>query len=107
MAVAGVCVSRIREAVLPTTYHVKSYAGNSQMIDWIPVGFVIFKVLTLSTCMYFAVKWHYDQGKNGADRRTLLLASGKVVAIFMVLVLVLGFGAFSLARMLGLDLSMP
>ena len=77
------------------------------MIDWIPVGFVIFKVLTLSTCMYFAVKWHYDQGKKGADRRTLLLASGKVVAIFMVLVLVLGFGAFSLARTLGLDLSMP
>ncbi|MBS7778294.1 hypothetical protein [Acidovorax sp. CCYZU-2555] len=77
------------------------------MIDWIPVGFVLFKVLTLSTCMFFAVKWHYDQGKKGADRRAVLLAGGKVVAIFMLLLLGLGFGAFALARMLGLDLSLP
>ncbi|MEG1769837.1 MAG: hypothetical protein RR311_15300 [Comamonas sp.] len=77
------------------------------MIDWIPVGFVLFKVLTLSTCMFFAVKWHYDQGKKGADRRAVLLAGGKVVAIFMLLLLALGFGAFALARMLGLDLSLP
>ena len=77
------------------------------MIDWIPVGFVLFKVLTLSTCMFFAVKWHYDQGKKGADRRALLLAGGKVVAIFMLLLLGLGFAFFALARMLGLDLSLP
>ena len=77
------------------------------MIDWIPVVFVVFKVLILGTCMFFAVKWHYDQGKKGTDRRAVLLAGGKVAAVFMLLLLGLGFGAFALARMLGLDLSLP
>ena len=78
-----------------------------KMIDWIPVGFVIFKVLTLSICMFYAVKWHYDQGKKGKDTRAVLVASGKVAGTFMLVLLGLGFGAFALARMLGLDLSMP
>lgn len=77
------------------------------MIDWIPVGFVVFKVLTLGTCMFFAVKWHYDQGRKGTDKRAVLLAGGKVAALFMLLLLGLGLSAFALARMLGLDLSLP
>ena len=77
------------------------------MIDWVPVGFVIFKVVTLSVCMFFAVKWHYDQGNKGADRRAVLLAGGKVAALFMLVLLALGLGAFALARTLGLDLGFP
>jgi hypothetical protein len=77
------------------------------MIDWIPVVFVIFKVVTLSICMFFAVKWHYDQGKKGKDTRAVLIAGGKVAGIFMLTLLVLGFATFAIARMIGLDLNLP
>ena len=78
------------------------------MIDWVPVVFVTFKVLIFGTCMFFAIKWHYDQGKKkGASQRTLLIAAGKVVAIFLLgLVAVLLF-TFGLAKMLGMDLNLP
>ncbi|MET1115573.1 MAG: hypothetical protein ABWY08_11580 [Comamonas sp.] len=77
------------------------------MIDWVPLVFVTFKLLVLGTCMFFAVKWHYDQGKKGTDRRAVLRAGGKVAAIFLLSLLVVGIGTFALARMLGLDLSLP
>jgi hypothetical protein len=78
------------------------------MIDWVPVVFVTFKALIFGTCMFFAIKWHYDQGKKkGMDTRTLLLTVGKVAAIFMLALLgVLAF-TFGIARMLGMDLSLP
>ena len=76
------------------------------MIDWIPVAFVVFKVLTFGTCMFFAIKWHYDQGK-GADKRAVLRAGGKVAAVFMLALLGLGLVTFGLATMLGMDLRMP
>ncbi|SFC58959.1 hypothetical protein SAMN05216344_12368 [Polaromonas sp. OV174] len=77
------------------------------MIDWIPIVFVTFKALTLGTCMFFAIKWHYDQGKKATDKRALLRAGGKVAAVFMLSLLGLGLSTFALARMLGLDLSFP
>ena len=77
------------------------------MIDWVPVAFVVFKLLILGTCMFLAVKWHYDQGRKGADKRALLRAGGKVVAIFVLVLVVLGVGTFALARMLGMDLNWP
>lgn len=33
-------------------------------MDWVPVVFLTFKVLVFGTCMFFAIKWHYDQGKK-------------------------------------------
>ena len=33
-------------------------------MDWVPVVFIIFKVLVFGTCMFYAIKWHYDQGKK-------------------------------------------
>lgn len=33
-------------------------------MDWVPVVFITFKVLVFGTCMFFAIKWHYDQGKQ-------------------------------------------
>ncbi|WP_021028693.1 hypothetical protein [Comamonas sp. B-9] len=77
------------------------------MIDWIPVVFVIFKLGMFSTCMFFAIKWHYDQGKKGGDPRAVLRAGGKVAAIFMLALLLLGLLTFGLMRMLGLDLMLP
>lgn len=81
------------------------------MVDWIPVVFIAFKLIVLGTGMFFAIKWHYDQGKKEAgkeaEKRAVLRASGKVVAIFVVLLVVLGLATFVFSRMLGLDLTFP
>jgi hypothetical protein len=79
------------------------------MMDWIPIVFVTFKVLVLGTGMFFAIKWHYDQGKKGKakEARAVLCAGGKVAAVFMLSLLCLGLITFVLARKLGLDLTFP
>jgi hypothetical protein len=79
------------------------------MMDWIPVVFVTFKLLVLGTGMFVAVKWHYDQGKKGKEneRRAVLRAGGKVAAVFVLSLLGLVVVTFALARILGLDLSLP
>jgi heme/copper-type cytochrome/quinol oxidase subunit 2 len=79
------------------------------MMDWIPLILFTFKFLVLGTGMYFAIKWHYDQGKKEEDRqkekRAVLRASGKVTAVFLLSLLGLGIATFALSRMLGLDLT--
>ena len=75
------------------------------MTDWIPIVFVIFKVLMFGTCMFFAIKWHYDQGGKGKDKRAVLRSGGKVAAIFMFSLLVVGLFTFALVRVFGLDLT--
>lgn len=79
------------------------------MMEWIPVVFVTFKVLVLGTGMFFAVKWHYDEGKkqNKMEKRALLRASAKVAAIFVLALLGLGLVTFFIMRMVGLDLTSP
>ena len=77
------------------------------MIDWIPIVFVTFKVLVLGTGMFFAIKWHYDQGKKKEEKRAVLRAAGKVAAVFVLSVLGLLLVTFVLARKLGLDLTFP
>ena len=81
------------------------------MVDWIPVVLVTFKVLVLGTGMFFAIKWHYDQGKKDKDKakqnRAVLRASGKVVSIFALLLLALGIVTFFVVRMVGLDMTLP
>jgi hypothetical protein len=80
-------------------------------MDWIPVVFVAFKALVLGTGMFFAIKWHYDQGQKEKEReaemRAVLRAGGKVAAVFMVSLLGLGLLTFVLIRMLGLDWTFP
>lgn len=80
-------------------------------MEWIPVIFVTFKAVVLITGMFFAVKWHYDQGKKHKDKameqRAVLRASGKVAAIFVVSLLALGLATYELIRMLGLDWMSP
>nr|WP_255701907.1 hypothetical protein [Bordetella sp. LUAb4] len=76
-------------------------------MDWVPVVFITFKVLAFGICMFFAIKWHYDQGKKGKDTRALLRNSAKVAVIFIVVLGGVLFLAFSLAKTLGLDLSLP
>ncbi|MEB2848079.1 hypothetical protein [Endobacterium cereale] len=75
-------------------------------MDWVPIVLVTFKVFALALAMYYAIKWHYDQGEK-AQTLALLRTSGKMVAIFIVALLVVGLIAFSLSAALGLDLSLP
>jgi hypothetical protein len=79
------------------------------MMDWVPVVFVIFKVLVLGIGMFFAIKWHYDQGrkKKVAARRAVLRAGGKAAAVFVLALLGLGLVTFVLGSVLGLDLTFP
>jgi hypothetical protein len=83
-------------------------------MDWIPIVFGTFKVLVLGTSMFFAIKWHYDQGKKerekamgrkmekGEEMRAVLRAGGKVAVVFVLSLLGLLLFTFGLARMLGL-----
>jgi hypothetical protein len=78
------------------------------MIDWVPVVFVVFKAVMFCTCMFFAIKWHYDQGKKkGVDRRALLRTVLKIVAAFVVALGLVMLFTFGLASMLGMDLRLP
>ncbi|RZJ84999.1 MAG: hypothetical protein EOO64_02170 [Massilia sp.] len=78
-------------------------------MDWFPIVAGTFKVLALCTGMFFAIKWHYDQGKKekAMDRRAVLVSAGKVAAVFAVSLLVLGLFTFFLVRHLGLDWAFP
>lgn len=80
-------------------------------MDWIPIVFATFKVLVLGTGMFYAIKWHYDQGEKGKDRamemRAVRRAGGKAAAVFLLALLGLGLVTFVFARMLGLDLTFP
>lgn len=78
-------------------------------MEWIPIVFVTFKVLVLGTGMFYAIKWHYDQGKKGKEqeRRAVLRATGQIAGLFMLGLLGVGILAYFLLRMFGNDLRMP
>ncbi|QJE01587.1 hypothetical protein HH212_17405 [Massilia forsythiae] len=73
-------------------------------MDWIPIVFVTFKALVLVTGMFFAIKWHYDQGKKGREkeRRAVLRSGVQVAVVFVVLLVGLGFATFAMIRWLGM-----
>jgi len=79
------------------------------MMEWTPIVFVAFKALVLGTGMFFAIKWHYDQGKkaNKKERRAVLRAGGEAAAVFVLSLLGLGLVTFVVVRMLGMDLTFP
>ncbi len=78
------------------------------MIDWVPVVFLTFKILIFGSCMFFAIKWHYDQGKKkGVSTRAMLRTGGMLAALFVLGLAVVLLFTFGLAKMLGMDLSMP
>lgn len=72
-------------------------------MDWVPITFLIFKLGALGIAMFFAIKWHYDQGEKGQGRAFLRMG-GKMAGIFVLAVAGVGLFAFALSRMLGLDL---
>ncbi|PTT23314.1 hypothetical protein DBR12_01835 [Acidovorax sp. HMWF029] len=53
----------------------QSTARKISTMDWVPIVFIMFKVAVFGTGMFFAIKWHYDQGKkakNEAGRSQML-----------------------------------
>ncbi|RTL47179.1 MAG: hypothetical protein EKK53_00080 [Burkholderiales bacterium] len=76
-------------------------------MDWVLIVFVLFKGLVFVTGMVLAVRWHYERERQWADRRVLLFACAKIAGVFLLLLLVLLGLTFGLARLLGLDLSLP
>lgn len=76
------------------------------MWDWVPIVFVTFKVLALGLAMFLAIKWHYDQNKEG-ERRAALRTGAIMTAAFLLALVVVVLLAFALSRMLGLDLRFP
>ncbi|WP_044530982.1 hypothetical protein [Herbaspirillum sp. B65] len=82
------------------------------MIDWVPIIFVTFKLLVFITGMFFAIKWHYDQGKKDKgkqmmDTRAVLRTSGLVALVFLLLLLGLWIVTDIVSKMLGLDMTFP
>ncbi|OBV41272.1 hypothetical protein [Janthinobacterium psychrotolerans] len=79
------------------------------MMDWIPIVLVTFKALVLGTGMFYAIKWHYDQGKKNKDKRkeqrAVLRSGGKAVAIFALLLLGLGLVTYVVVTQLGLEMT--
>ena len=78
-------------------------------MDWIPIVLITFKLLVFGTGMFFAIKWHYDKAKLEKEyqKGAVLRAGAKVAAIFVLSLLGLVFATFALARMLGLELTLP
>ena len=79
-------------------------------MDWVPAVFIVFKVLVLGTGMFFAIKWHYDQGRKVKGKEKLsavLREGGKVALVFTLLLVTLLFLTFALGRKLGLNLTLP
>ncbi|MFL6709039.1 MAG: hypothetical protein ACJ8HI_12620 [Massilia sp.] len=81
-----------------------------KMMEWIPVVLVTFKLIVLATGMFFAIKWHYDQGKKDKDmvkqKRAVLLATGKVAVLFVLSMLVLTAFTVLLVKTVGLNLDL-
>lgn len=84
---------------------------DHNIMESIPIVLATFKFLVLGTGMYFAIKWHYDQGKKEKskerEKRAVLRAAGKVAAIFLLSLLVLGLITYFVTSKLSLDLSLP
>lgn len=74
-------------------------------MDWVPIVFVIFKVLVLGTGMFFAVKWHYDQGKKEKGKRAAQRSLAKVAVVFVVSILAMTLVTYEIIKIVGLDLT--
>ncbi|WP_338762864.1 hypothetical protein [Massilia sp. METH4] len=80
-------------------------------MEWFPTVAFTFKILVLAIGMFFAVKWHYDQGKKKNKQhekgtRAVLIAGGKVAAIFTLSLVGLGLFTFFLMKTFGLGVMM-
>ena len=69
-------------------------------MEWVPVVFITFKVLALGTGMFFAIKWHYDQGSSSSP--TDIIKATLEGATYLLIVLVMFALLYGLLHYLGL-----
>jgi heme/copper-type cytochrome/quinol oxidase subunit 2 len=88
---------------------VHQYQGYDQLMEWTPVLFIAIKITVFVLCMFFAIRWHYDQDtkENEMPVGAVIFAGVKVAAVFVLSVLVLGLLTFVICWKLGLDLTLP
>jgi hypothetical protein len=55
------------EALHLTVVGAHQQPGKPSQMDWVPIVFITFKVLVFGTCMFYAIKWHHDQGKKAKE----------------------------------------
>ena len=55
------------EALHWTAVSAHQQPGKPSPMDWVPIVFITFKVLVFGTCMFYAIKWHHDQGKKAKE----------------------------------------
>lgn len=55
------------EALHWTVVGAHQQPGKPSQMDWVPIVFITFKVLVFGTCMFYAIKWHHDQGKKAKE----------------------------------------
>jgi hypothetical protein len=55
------------EVVHLTVVGAHQQPGKPSTMDWVPIVFITFKVLVFGTCMFYAIKWHHDQGKKAKE----------------------------------------
>lgn len=94
-----------------SAFFVTARNWKTRIMDWVPIVFVIFKLGVLCTGMFYAIKWHYDQGKKekekGKERRAVLRGAATVIVIFLILLMGLGVVTYDVAKMFGLELTFP
>ena len=56
------------EALHWTAVGAHQQPGKPSQMDWVPIVFITFKVLVFGTCMFYAIKWHHDQGKKAKEQ---------------------------------------
>jgi hypothetical protein len=90
---------------IANVFSLSSLSEILNIMDWFPIVFGTFKVVALAIGMFFAIKWHYDQGRKDNASRVAVRTIGKVAALFLLALFGLGFATFTLARKLGMDLT--
>lgn len=75
-------------------------------MEWVPAGFIALKALVFVATMFFAIKWHYEQGQ-ALSKRALLLTAGKVAAVFILVLAAVLLLTYGVAQALGMDLRLP
>ena len=55
------------EALHLTVVGAHQQPGKPSTMEWVPIVFIVFKLAVFGTGMFFAIKWHYDQGKKAKE----------------------------------------
>lgn len=78
-------------------------------MNWVPLVFVAFKLLVFGIGMFYAIKWHYDQGKKRKGGKTefreVARNSAKAALIFSVALIAVGLLTYWLSKQLDLNLN--